>query len=226
MIINEMFYSLQGEGVLAGIPSIFIRLPGCPLRCRWCDTKYAWQENEGTDYSVDDILKFAEPFPTRHIVITGGEPMTHPDIRKLTDAFASQDTHLTIETAGIRYLSHLNCDLMSISPKLRNSNPNDMTLSPEYDAVRFDPNQIQQLIEEYNYQLKFVVDTEKDLADIARCLNRLENADPNRVYLMPQAATREEYLRKSPLIADFCKKTGFAFAPRLHLMLWDSNRGT
>lgn len=226
MIINELFYSLQGEGQFAGVPSVFIRVAGCPLRCRWCDTKYALHDNAGNDYTIARIRELVEPYPTRHVVITGGEPMVHPQILKLTEAFAREDTHLTIETSGIRHVGGLNCDLMSISPKLRNSNPPDMLLSPEYDAVRFDLAALQNLINEYPYQLKFVVESEKDLDEIARCLRRLENLDHSRVYLMPQALNREEYIEKSLMVSEICKKLGFAFSPRLHILLWDGRPGT
>jgi len=64
MKVNEIFYSLQGEGFLAGVPSVFIRLAGCPLRCKWCDTKYAWNAAAGTDYSIEDIVKAVQKYPT------------------------------------------------------------------------------------------------------------------------------------------------------------------
>ena len=77
MIINEIFYSLQGEGSLAGVPSIFIRLAGCPLRCTWCDTKYAWDSSAGQEMSCEQILEAVADYPTRYVVLTGGEPMVH-----------------------------------------------------------------------------------------------------------------------------------------------------
>ncbi|MHC4744406.1 MAG: 7-carboxy-7-deazaguanine synthase QueE, partial [Planctomycetota bacterium] len=70
MIVNEIFYSLQGEGFLAGVPSVFIRTAGCPLRCRWCDTKYAWDASEGEEYSVDEIVDKVTHWRCRHVVIT------------------------------------------------------------------------------------------------------------------------------------------------------------
>jgi 7-carboxy-7-deazaguanine synthase len=83
MVINEIFYSLQGEGFLAGVPSVFVRLAGCPLQCRWCDTKYAWDQRAGEDYNIGDIVKTVQQWPCKFIVITGGEPMINSDLPQL-----------------------------------------------------------------------------------------------------------------------------------------------
>src|ERR1700733_342651 len=75
MRISEIFYSVQGEGILAGVPSVFIRTSGCNLRCSWCDTPYTSWKPEGEDLTLDAVIEQATAFPTaRHIVITGGEP--------------------------------------------------------------------------------------------------------------------------------------------------------
>ena len=83
MRINEIFYSLQGEGFLAGAPSVFIRLAGCPLRCRWCDTKYAWDQTAGAHYSIAKIEQTIQHWPSKSAVITGGEPMINSDLTLL-----------------------------------------------------------------------------------------------------------------------------------------------
>lgn len=225
MIVNELFYSLQGEGGLAGVPSVFIRLAGCPLRCKWCDTKYAWDVSAGTETSPEDILRQAEQYPTRYIVITGGEPLVHPDIDKLTCLLHAQGYHLTVETAGITCPADLTADLMSISPKLTNSVAEGRQESPHQASERLNLPALQQLIETYSYQLKFVVDQPQDLDEIAQCLEQLSNVDPYKVYLMPQAVTLSEYLEKSRWLADFCLRSGFSFSPRLQVMLWEGQKG-
>ena len=83
MKIAEIFPSLQGEGRLEGMPSIFIRTSGCNLRCQWCDTDYASWNPEGRQQSVADILEGVERFPERHVVVTGGEPLLAPEIEEL-----------------------------------------------------------------------------------------------------------------------------------------------
>src|SRR5271157_3098690 len=83
--IAELFYSLQGEGALVGVPSLFIRTSGCNLRCRWCDTPYTSWQPEGTDFDLDRIVDEVRAHPARHVVITGGEPMIQPELGPLTE---------------------------------------------------------------------------------------------------------------------------------------------
>ena len=83
MLIAEIFYSLQGEGELAGVPSVFVRTAGCNLRCAWCDTPYASWQPEGTPRTVDDIVAEVIKHPAQHVVLTGGEPMVAPGIGDL-----------------------------------------------------------------------------------------------------------------------------------------------
>lgn len=225
MIINEIFYSVQGEGSLVGVPSVFVRIAGCPLRCKWCDTKYALPFDAGTEYSVQRLLTDLNRYPTHHIIITGGEPFACNQLEAVCGALKAGSVHITIETAGIEYIENLKCDLLSISPKLKNSIPADPKSAAEHKQYcrRFD--KIQKLIDNYDYQLKFVVDEPADLDDIAGALKQLKNVDPDRVYLMPQAVTRDEYIEKSLYLVEVCKQTGFAFSPRLQVELYNRRRG-
>lgn len=225
MMINEIFYSLQGEGFLAGVPSVFIRFAGCPLRCTWCDTKYAWPVDAGHEFSVDQIAKKVLSFETRHIVVTGGEPMINPDLPMLLKALADPSRHITVETSGIKFIADLPCDLMSISPKLSNSTPQQAELAVTHEQERLNIAEMQKLIEAYNYQLKFVIDTPADLDEIAACIGKLENIDPYKIMLMPQAVTQAEYVGKLSMVAEICKNTGFALSPRLQVMLWNNKKG-
>jgi len=224
MKITEIFYSLQGEGFLAGVTSVFVRLAGCPLRCRWCDTKYAWDETAGRDYSTAEIIETIQQWPCRFIVVTGGEPIINPEIRQLAQKLKALDKHVTIETAGIAFVPDLACDLMSISPKLSNSVPDNPKLAAIHEKSRLDIAVLQELIENYEYQLKFVVDSQEDLPEIRQTIEKIGNIDSEKVMLMPQAATRGELLAKSPMVAEMCKLTGFAFSQRLQILLWDSAR--
>jgi len=85
MKIAEMFYSIQGEGMLAGVPSVFIRTSGCNLRCRWCDTPYAAWEGEGEELGLEAILGFVGAHACAYVVVTGGEPMIARGIVPLTN---------------------------------------------------------------------------------------------------------------------------------------------
>ncbi|MBI5038443.1 MAG: radical SAM protein, partial [Nitrospirae bacterium] len=78
MKVNEIFKSIQGETTFQGVPSLFIRTTGCNLRCNWCDTRYAY--DDGTDYTVDEILKIVGKYQYKYVVITGGEPLTQKEV--------------------------------------------------------------------------------------------------------------------------------------------------
>jgi 7-carboxy-7-deazaguanine synthase len=225
MVINEIFYSLQGEGFLAGIPSVFVRLAGCPLRCRWCDTKYAWTEEAGEDYRIEEIVQTIQRWTCKFIVITGGEPMTNSDLAELVRKLKELKKHITIETAGTTFIADMPCDLMSISPKLTNSTPEKIELAETHEALRLDVAVLRKLIDNYKYQLKFVVDSQDDLAEIQQTIGKLGNVDSEKVMLMPQGATRDELLVKSPMVVEMCKRTGFAFCQRLQVLLWNNKRG-
>ena len=121
VVVSEIFYSIQGEGLLAGTPSVFIRLASCPLQCKWCDTQYAWDANEGEELPIPEIVNRIVHWPCRYVVITGGEPMVNPELPDLSKALKERNKHITIETAGIKFVAGLSCDLMSVSPKLSNS---------------------------------------------------------------------------------------------------------
>lgn len=230
MRISEIFYSLQGEGFLAGIPSIFIRLAGCSLRCRWCDTKYAWDKQAGLHYSLEKIIQAIQSYQSRFVVITGGEPMLNPDLLEkselpgLTRHLKDLDKHITIETAGISFIPDIPCDLMSISPKMSNSIPFETELAAIHEDSRLDMAVLSELISNYNYQLKFVVDSPDDLLEIQQTIEEIGNVDPEKVILMPQATTREELLEKSPMVAELCQQSGFVFGQRLQILLWDNKR--
>ena len=122
MRIAEIYKSIQGEGLLTGEPSVFVRTSGCNLRCWFCDTPFTSWSPEGRDVSVDDVVAQIEEWDLEHVVITGGEPMLHAELIPLCDRLGEQGRHITIETAGTLYLP-VRCDLMSISPKLAGSAP-------------------------------------------------------------------------------------------------------
>ncbi len=226
MRVSEIFYSLQGEGFLAGVPSVFVRLAGCPLRCRWCDTKYAWDAEAAAHYTIAGIIETINQWPCGHAVVTGGEPMINPELPDLAARLKSAKKHVTIETAGIAFVADVPCDLMSISPKLSNSVPDDPELAGIHEDSRLDVSVLGELIDNYSYQLKFVVDSPKDLPEIRRTIEQIGGVDRARVMLMPNAATRDELPAKSVIVADMCKATGFAFSQRLQILLYDGRSGT
>ncbi len=114
MKINEIFHSIQGEGVHIGVPTTFIRMTGCNLRCSWCDTKYAYEEGE--EMSVQDIRLKVKDFPAHHICITGGEPLLQEDVIALIRGLCGDGYSVCLETNGSRSIEELPClDLLMIS---------------------------------------------------------------------------------------------------------------
>jgi 7-carboxy-7-deazaguanine synthase len=225
MKVSEIFHSMQGEGFLAGTPSVFVRLSGCPLNCRWCDTKYAGSSKSGTDYTIEEIIEEVEKWNCRSVVISGGEPMVNPGLLQLAARLKMNNKHITIETAGIAFVPDLACDLMSISPKLSNSIPPQPRLAEAHNKLRLNFPVLRQLMETYNYQLKFVVDSVEDLPEVHQTIEKIGNVDTKKVLLMLQAATKDKYLLKLPMAAQMCEKAGFAFSPRLQVLLWNNARG-
>ena len=222
MFIAEIFHSLQGEGALIGVPSVFIRTSGCNLRCSWCDTPYTSWQPEGRQLSLDRIVQRVAAYPARHVVVTGGEPMISPEIALLTGRLRDRGLHITIETAGTVF-APVTCDLMSISPKLANSTP-EGSWSEQHERLRFQPAILRRLIEGFDYQLKFVVAEPTDLEEIHRMLEQLP-ADRAKVILMPEGTETSILRERGAWLAETAKREGFRFSPRLHIELWGNRRG-
>ena len=223
MRIAEVFYSLQGEGSLVGVPSVFIRTSGCNLRCAWCDTPYASWQPEGDDWDLDQILGAVRSFSAaRHVVVTGGEPMIAPEIVPLTVRLRALGLHITVETAGTVF-QPVECDLMSISPKLSNSTPSGPFAAP-HDRLRIQPAVLGELMARYPYQLKFVVEKPADLEEIRALVLDL-GAERERVILMPEGTDRDRLRERSVWLAEVAKDEGVRFSPRLHVELYGNRRG-
>jgi 7-carboxy-7-deazaguanine synthase len=229
MRIAEIFHSIQGEGLLAGVPSIFIRTSGCNLRCHWCDTPYASWKPEGPEMSIEEILKKLTEWNCDHVVLTGGEPMIAPDLPELATALKKQKKHITIETAGTILPKSIPCDLGSISPKLSNSTPSperDPAWAKKHEAIRRQPEVISEWIRKYPFQLKFVVSSENDLVEIKNLLSRLPPVPFDRILLMPEGIDTKTLATRSSWLVDICKREGFRFCPRLQIELFGHTRGT
>ncbi len=223
MRIAEIFYSVQGEGMLVGVPSIFVRTSGCNLRCSWCDTPYTSWHPEGNDLFLDEILARASAFSAaRHVVLTGGEPMIAPGIVELSRRFREHGMHVTIETAGTVF-APVECDLMSISPKLSNSTPEGV-FEKQHEKLRLQPDVLLRLMSLCDYQLKFVIARPEDV-DEARALIAQLRAPASKVILMPEGIAAETLDERGVWIAELCKQFGFRFSPRLHVNLWGNKRG-
>jgi len=229
--IAEIFSSIQGEGIWVGTPSTFVRVSGCNLRCVWCDTPYASWEPEGPVLEVEEIVREARSHGNRHMVITGGEPMLFDAVEPLTRALHELGHTITIETAGTVF-RELPCELMSISPKLANSRPEEAMAGDwvrRHEETRSNLEPLRRLVERYFYQLKFVVNPEgdhDDLGEIERILSQLPSVPPERVLLMAEGVDPETVHRRMRMLVEACQRRGFRLSPRLHLDLFGNRRGT
>jgi 7-carboxy-7-deazaguanine synthase len=224
--IAEIFYSVQGEGILIGTPSVFVRTSGCNLRCVWCDTPYTSWAPEGEERSVASIVDEVRGYPAAHVVVTGGEPMIAPAIVELTTQLRQAGLHITIETAGTVF-HPVACDLMSISPKLANSTPVERDggrWADRHERLRIQPDVLRRLVADYDYQLKFVVTRPEDLAEIHAIIEQA-GAGRGKVVLMPEGCEPVVLRERSLWLVEIAKREGMRFSPRLHVDLYGNRRG-
>jgi 7-carboxy-7-deazaguanine synthase len=231
--VNELFYSLQGEGKLAGIPSVFVRTSGCNLRCWFCDSYHtSWEPTHAwldTDTIIDRVTYYDK---AEHVVVTGGEPLLHNETVELLDRLRDAGYHTTIETNGTIYRD-ARIDLASISPKLASSTPT-VEKDPQGDGewvewhedCRIDMDALCRLVESYEFQLKFVVTDRGDIPEINQLVDRLRDAAntvirDSDVLLMPEGATRERLAETRELTAEVAMEHGYQYTPRLHVDLWN-----
>jgi 7-carboxy-7-deazaguanine synthase len=212
------------------MPSVFVRTSGCNLRCNWCDTPYASWNPEGEAKTVAQIVAEIERHPARHVVLTGGEPLIAKEVRSLAAAIKELGHHLTIETAATVAPEGIACDLASLSPKLLNSAPDarlSLTWRKKHESLRWQPAVVRAWIEQYDYQLKFVVAQPGDVDEIEGMLASLKREIPrHRVLLMPEGVTLEKIRERASWLGELCKARGYRYAHRLHLELYGNQRGT
>jgi 7-carboxy-7-deazaguanine synthase len=230
--ISEIFFSIQGEGLLTGVPSVFVRTSGCNLRCDWCDTPYASWQPEGPEMSPEDILAEVVKHPARHVVITGGEPMIARGVREFITTLRGLGRHVTIETAGTIAPEGCVVDLASLSPKLAGSTPSEAKAGSawvrRHEETRFQPEVLRAWIETaLDYQLKYVIASEADLEEARAQVSTLGVLVPaDKVLLMPEGTSLEAMRRHYPLLIEACKRHGHRLSPRLHIELFGNRRGT
>lgn len=180
--------------------------------------------------SLENIIQEVKNTPTRHVVMTGGEPMLAKGVRQLLQNLHEDGMHITIETAGTVAPDGIDCDLASISPKLKNSTPDEEKAGAawqrKHESTRWQPEVIRQWMDAYDHQLKFVITKEQDLDEIDQLLSDLGRPTaPENILLMPEGRTVDELGRMTPLLVEECKKRGWRYCARLHIDLFGNKRG-
>ena len=226
MKISEVFSSIQGEGIHAGKPSVFLRTALCNLKCVWCDTKYTW-DWDNYDYSkevhevpIEKVIEKIKQFEPKHLVITGGEPLIQQnDIASLLsklgdDYFVEVETDCTIipNSVMLEHVNHWN-----VSPKTSNSgNSREAREIPQcYDFFAKLENSV----------FKFVIENESDLVEIDELITKY-SIPKNKILLMPQASTKDELNLKKEEIEKIAVAKGMLFSSRLQVERWGNQRGT
>jgi organic radical activating enzyme len=239
----EIFHTIQGEGVSAGAPAVFIRTSRCNLHCVWCDTDHTWNF-EGTPWphEKDEVPGYAKHrksdvtfeidpadaarrilgYQCLRVVITGGEPLLQEDdllemIRHIRNE--RPGTIIEVETNGTRIPSLAFAeavDQFNVSPKLSNSGmPESLRLNSE--ALAF-------FAGSKKAWFKFVVADPADLAEIQSLRARFD-IPASRTLLMPEGRSAAELDRSAAWLAEICRDLGLRFCDRLHIRLWGDKRG-
>ncbi len=232
--ISEEFYSQQGEGMFTGVPSYFVRTSGCGLRCSWCDTPYTSWKPETKLVSRHEIIDRIAASGARHVVLTGGEPMLHPEqLADIIRACALLGKPVTVETSGVIWDSRVLPTLWSVSPKLRSATPDQGTgqgSEAENAAARRlheknnDLSKLAMFQDACEVQYKFVVTSEADVDEV-KTLQAQYSLRTSKIWLMPEGRTAAEVMTKHAAVAKWCLDNGYNMSTRLHTLIWNAKRG-
>jgi 7-carboxy-7-deazaguanine synthase len=219
MKVNEIFYSLQGEGSLAGIPTVFIRLQGCNLNCAWCDTPYAHDTQEGKVMTVNEIadeVALISPTTCSWICITGGEPLEQAEeLEELVATLRLRDYFIEIETNGSKPPPPWHIEVDNWCVDIKGPSSGEMlSWNAEWEQLPFVGS------------FKLVAANREDLTYLAALAPRLVHADPNSIMVSPcnsaNALASEDWMQEC---ADFCKHYGYHLSLQLHKVIWGNKRG-
>jgi 7-carboxy-7-deazaguanine synthase len=207
--ITEIFYSLQGEARAVGWPTVFVRLTGCPLRCGYCDTEYAFS---GGDWmTFDEIADRVASYETRHVCVTGGEPLAQPDVIPLLELLCDRGYQVSLETSGSRDIAPVD-DRVSVVMDLKTPG------SGECDRNLYD--NIDQL--DGNDQLKFVIQDRADYEWSRAQLDKYRLSEKCEVLFSPVHGKLETRELADWILAD---RLPVRLQVQLHKLIWGDERG-
>ncbi len=242
---DDIFVTIQGEGKLTGVPSVFVRVAGCNLHCTWnadsltpieCDTAYAaYRINNTHSAPIPEIIAKIKQIRkgAKHIVITGGEPLLQcQPLTNLCKELKELGFHITVETNGTIFNNEFfnQIDLLSISPKLKSSAPLDKTPRSKHNSLRINIPVLSNLInlakeQEKEIQLKFVVTGTSDIQEIQEILEQLPAIQTENILIMPAGSQSEKLTETTNEILDTIIEHGWRFCDRLHIRLFGNIPG-
>ena len=208
MKINEIFYSIQGEGKWSGLPNIFIRTTGCNLRCSFCDTKYAY--NDGKEMKIDEIIKEISKYPCKYVCVTGGEPLFQNDVPKLLDSLLKRNYWICLETNGSTNIENIACKkslMISLDIKCPSSNMHEKMCLENLSILKKDD------------QLKFVIGDKRDYDYAKKIIQKYKTVCT--VFFQPVWGTNAKKLAEWILNDELNVKLGL----QIHKIIWGDKRG-
>ncbi len=207
--INEIFYSLQGESTKVGLPTIFIRLTGCPLRCQYCDTAYAFHEGEKN--TINDIIQEVSQYRAKHVTVTGGEPLAQRACHELLARLCDEGYDVSLETSGAIDIANVDERVMKIV--------DIKTPASEEEAK----NKFENL--EYlnkTDQIKFVICNQADYEWAKQKLNEFKLTDYCEVLFSPAHETQNSTDLANWILDD---RLNVRMQVQLHKYLWGNVPG-
>ncbi len=208
MKINEIFYSIQGEGVHIGIPMVFVRFTGCNLRCEWCDTKYAFFE--GSQMNVEEVMKEIKKYRSRWVCITGGEPLLQEEVYTLIYQLLKEEYNILIQTNGSISLIDIPCEdtiFINMDIKTPSSKMQDKLLDSNLEILG------------KKDSIKFVIADEEDYKYMKLFLK--EHEVESEVILQPEGNKNYKELVEKVLK----DRLNVRVLPQLHKLIWGDQHG-
>ena len=207
--VTEIFYSIQGESTKTGLPTIFIRLTGCPLRCIYCDTEYAF--TGGENLKISEIMQTIKSSPSQQICITGGEPLAQPNVHILMNELAQLDYDISLETSG--YI-----DVSNVNPKVKIIMDIKTPESKELDKNNWDNINLLKNEDE----VKFVICNRNDYEWSKEIMEKYMIYEQCNVLMSPVADLMEPRTLAEWILED---SLPVRFQIQLHKILWDNQPG-
>jgi|TARA_B100001741_G_scaffold186817_2_gene153742 7-carboxy-7-deazaguanine synthase len=209
LIVNEIFYSIQGESLSSGLPTIFIRLTGCPLRCQYCDTSYAF--TEGKKKTFEKIIQEIKNYNCTNVTITGGEPLSQKNTKDFINLLVSDSYNVSIETSNAVSIKNINDSaVIVLDIKTPDSNESDKNIIENYKFLK-----------ECD-QIKFVICSKDDYQWAKNYINKYNLNSICNIIMSPSFGEMD-----IQVLAEFILKDNLParLQTQLHKLIWNDQRG-